>query len=151
MKKSRFQLGSPPGPDLGPSRPPFWEPFGPRDGRNLPWKSSWSGQEPIKSTFFRSQSRPRGLQEDSKTAPRGLQELKRLQDRSKTPPGTDFNPSGTLRDLKIMIFRDPKVAIFCSLEQSARHPRAFQDVLRQACCVKSSPRYSKTSRPGPLS
>ena len=62
-----FQLESPPGPNLGPSRAPFWEPFGPQDGRNLPWKSSWSGQEPIKRTFFRSQSRPRGLQDRSKS------------------------------------------------------------------------------------
>ena len=36
-----------------------------------------------------------------------------------------------------MIFRDPKVAILGGLEHSARHPRAFHDILKQACCVKS--------------
>ena len=78
---------------------------------------------------------PRALQEASKSIPRALQELKRLQDGSKTPPGTDFNLSGTLRDLKLMIFRGPKVTIFGSLEHPARHPRAFQDILRQACLL----------------
>ena len=72
--------------------------------------------KPVLETLL---DRPRAVQEHffsaleaSKSTSRGLQELKRLQDRSKTPPGTDFNPSGTLRDLKLMIFRDPKVVIF---------------------------------------
>ena len=94
------------------------------------WPSRWA------------KSRSRG----PKRAPRPLQELKRLQDESKTPLGTNFNLSGSLRDFNIMIFRGPKVAIFGSLEHSARHPRAFQDLLKHACFVQSIPKYSKANR-----
>ena len=136
-------------------RGPIWDPPGLRFGSLLALKM---GETSLGNHLGAAKSRSRGLfsapravQEGSKRAPRPLQELKRLQDGSKTPPGADFNLSGTLRDLKIMIFGGPKVAFFGSLEHSARHPKAFQDILRQACCVKSFPRYSKTSCPGPPS
>ena len=108
---------------MGPSRAPFWVKMGETSlGNHLGAAKSRS-----RGLF----SAPRAVQEGSKRTPRPLQELKRLKDGSKTPPGADFNLSGTLRDLKIMIFGGPKVAFFGSLEHSARH--------------KSIPGYSETS------
>ena len=61
-QKSRFrhfQLETPSGADLGPSRAPFWESFRPRD-------ASTTAQERPKGL----QDRPKSAQEASKTAPR---------------------------------------------------------------------------------
>ena len=100
------------------------------------WKSSWSGQEPIKRTFFRSQSRPRALQEASKTAPRGVHEAKTLQEGSKRPLGTDFNLSETSQDLKNSNFERQ---ISMLRRSSGGLPGALDKT------SKSIPRYSKTS------
>ena len=51
-----------------------------------------------------AKSRSRALFFGSKTAPRGLHEAKTLEEESKRPHGSDFDPSGTLRTSKIIIF-----------------------------------------------
>ena len=96
----------------------------------------WGGSRAVQE---RSKRRPRG----KRPPPRAEEAPRWVQDTSGTP-----GRSGTS---KFMTFRDPKVAIFDGLEHSGRHPRAVQDIIRQTCCVKSFPRYSETSRPGPPS
>ena len=101
----------------------------------------------------------RAVQERSKMSPRPLQEASMRPIRSKKTPrglwGPTFTPPRPLGTSKTAVwgmnsqcFEGPPGA--CQ-EHATRHPRAFQDILRQACCVKSFPRYSETSRPGPPS
>ena len=88
-------------------------------------------------------------------APRCLHEAKMLQEGSKMPLGTDLNPvwepSGTQKQHLHIKFPCFEGAPGACQEHSARHPRAFQDILKHACFVKSVPRYSKTSRSRPPS
>ena len=69
--------------------------------------------------------------------------------------GPILTPSGSPQELKnsILHIKFPcfEGAPGACQEHSARHPRAFQDILKHACFVKSVPRYSKTSRSRPPS
>ena len=102
---------------------------------------------------------PRAVQERSKRSPRPLQEASMRPRRSKKGPrglwGPIFTPLKALRTSNVAIlsvkFPCFKGAPGACQEHSTRHPRAFQDILRQACFVKSDPRYSKKSCPGPPS
>ena len=116
----------------------------------------WSAREPFKSFFFSapeaSRSAPGDSQEPSKSCSRGLQELKRPQEGSKRPLGTDFDLSRPPRDPQINDFSGPQgnslVPRACQ-EHSAKHPRSFRNILKQACFLESIPKFSETSRPGP--
>ena len=114
-------------------------------------------------TFFSapraSKSGPRGLQEHFKRPPRAEEASSCVQEASGERFYLPWAPSGPQKpsffDLKNNVFGMnfqcfQGVPRACQ-EHSKRHPRAFQDILKQACCVKSFPRYSKTSRPGPPS
>ena len=102
---------------------------------------------------------PRAVQERSKRSPRPLQEASMRPRRSKKgprdlwgpiliPPGPFGTSQTTVLGMKFQCFQGAPGA--CQ-EHSARHPRAFQDILKHACFVKSVPRYSKTSRSRPPS
>ena len=99
-----------------------------------------------------SRSAPGDSQEPSKSCSRGLQELKRPQEGSKRPLGTDFDLSRPPRDPQIHDFSGPQgnslVPRACQ-EHSAKHPRPFRNILQKAYFLKSIPKYSETSRPGP--
>ena len=99
---------------------------------------------------------PRAGQDRSMSVPRPLQEAPMRPRRPKKGPrgfsGPILTPPGPPRTSKTMLwglkFYGFEGAPGACKEHFTRHLRAVQDILRQACCVKSFPRYSKTSRPG---
>ena len=133
-------------------RDPILDPPGLRFGSLLALKmAETSLGSPLGAAKSRSRGLffgPRAVQERSKRSPRPLQEASMRPRRSKKAPRglwrPILTPVGPLRTSKTAVLGAPRA---CQ-EHSKRHPRAFQDILKQACCVKSFPRYSKTSRPG---
>ena len=79
---------------MGPSRAPFWEPFGPQDasktGSRAPKTRPRALQEASKTGPRAPKRPPRPPQEASKTAPGGLEVAKRLQEASGELFGTHF-------------------------------------------------------------
>ena len=142
--------------DFGPSWAPFWGAFWPPRWLKPVLEFLWERPRAVQDKFFwpreRPKSLPRAPQEPSKSCSRGLQELKRPQEGSKRPLGTDFDLSRPPRDPQINDFSGPQgnslVPRACQ-EHSAKHPRPFRNILEQACFLKSILRYSETSRPGP--
>ena len=94
-QKSRFryfQLKSPAELDLGPSRAPFWEPFGPQDASKTASRASKTRPRAPKRPPRPPQERPRGLPGRSKRPPRPRQEAFRRPRGSKRSPGSHFGP-----------------------------------------------------------
>ena len=125
---------------------PFWKPFGPKMAETSLGIPLGAAKSRSRLVFFGL----RAVQERSKMSPRPLQEASRRPIRSKKTPrclwGPTFTPPRPLGTSKTAVwgmnsqcFEGPPGA--CQ-EHATRHPRAFRDILRQACCVKSFPRYS---------
>ena len=94
-QKSRFrnfQLESPPGPDLGTSRAPFWDHVGPQDASKTTSRAPKTRPRPPKRPPRRLQERPRGLPGRPKRPPRPRQEAFRRPRGSKRSPGSHFGP-----------------------------------------------------------
>ena len=119
---------------------------------------SWKPQEPKKRSWerlFAGLGPRRGPQREPKWHPKTFQDACMRPRCSKKAPsglwGPILTPSGSPQELKnsILHIKCPcfEGAPGACQEHSARHPRAFQDILKQACFVKNIPRYSKTSRP----
>ena len=153
---------------LEPKVGPKWDPNRIFDAEALrtPLESllerSWKPQEPKRRSWERllaGLGPKRGPKRGPKWHPKTVQDACMRPRRSKKAPrglwGAILTPPGPLGTSKTAVLRIKfpcfEGATGACQEHSARHPRAFQDMLRQACCVKSIPRYSKTSRPGPPS
>ena len=120
----------------------------PQEPKKRSWERLFAGLGPKRVPKWGPKWHPKTLQDAcmrprcSKKAPRGLW-------------GPILTPSGSPQELKnsILHIKFPcfEGAPGACQEHSARHPRAFQDILKHACFVKSVPRYSKTSRSRPPS
>ena len=121
LKKSCFELVSPPGFDLGPSRAQFWEPFGPQDASKTAPRAPKIRPRAPKRLPSPLQDRPRGVPDCPKRPPRLLQEAFRRPRSSKrrleSHLGPILNPFWTNFDAKTI----PPQA--CG-QLFARHPAA---------------------------
>ena len=88
----RFQLESLAEPNLGPSRAPFWEPFGPQDASKTASRASKTHPRAPKRPPRPPQERPRGLPGRSKRPPGPLQEASRMPRSSRRPPRIPVGP-----------------------------------------------------------
>ena len=94
-QKSRFrqfQLETPPAPDLGRSRAPFWEAFGPQDASKTASRAPKTRPRAPKRPPRPPQERPRGLPGRPKRPPGPLQEAFRMPRDSRIPLGSHLGP-----------------------------------------------------------
>ena len=129
---------APPGADLGSSRAPFWEPFGPQDASKTASRASKTRPRAPKRPPRPPQERPRGLPGRPKKPPRPLQEAFRMPSGSKMPPGSNLGPilhsvwapfgrknnltTGLRTTVRVSVTRRPQIPEHCEEPAKNNHP-----------------------------